>query len=106
LPTAIWSSSTPVVYKLRLRYAAFFGGLTLVGAVLAGWTWSYMGNRQLVAHVQADLLKAQQVQHQRVDLQSRLEALEIVQDRLEQMQRYRSRATLVHRAGAVSGRHD
>ncbi len=77
-------------YKLRLRYAAFFGGLTLVGAVLAGWTWSYMGNRQLVAHVQADLLKAQQVQHQRVDLQSRLEALEIVQDRLEQMQRYRS----------------
>ncbi|MEJ5896775.1 type VI secretion system membrane subunit TssM [Aquabacterium sp. G14] len=77
-------------HKLRLRYAAFFGGLTLVGAVLAGWTWSYMGNRQLVAHVQADLLKAQQVQQQRVDLQSRLEALEILQDRLEQMQRYRS----------------
>ena len=77
-------------YKLRLRYAAFFGGLTLVGAVLAGWTWSYMGNRQLVAHVQADLLKAEQVQHQRVDLQSRLEALEILQDRLEQMQRYRA----------------
>ena len=77
-------------HKLRLRYAAFFGGLTLVGAVLAGWTWSYMGNRQLVAHVQADLLKAQQVQHQRVDLQSRLEALEILQDRLEQMQRYRA----------------
>ncbi|MFT3856103.1 MAG: type VI secretion system membrane subunit TssM [Aquabacterium sp.] len=75
--------------KLRLRYATFLGGVLLLGALLAGWTWSYMGNRQLVAHVQADLLKAQQVQAQRVDLASRLEALEILQDRLEQMQRYR-----------------
>lgn len=75
--------------KLRLRYASFFGGVLLLGALLASWTWSYMGNRQLVAHVQADLAKAQQVQEQRADLQSRLEALEILQDRLEQMQRYR-----------------
>ncbi|MBI2733933.1 MAG: type VI secretion system membrane subunit TssM [Aquabacterium sp.] len=75
--------------KLRLRYATFFGGMLLLGALLAAWTWSYMGNRELVAHVQADLIKAQQVQDKRVDLQSRLEALEILQDRLEQMQRYR-----------------
>jgi type VI secretion system protein ImpL len=75
--------------KLRMRYAMFFGGVLLLGSLLAGWTWSYMGNRELVAHVQADLLKAQQVQANRVDLQSRLEALEIIQDRLEQMQRYK-----------------
>jgi len=75
--------------KLRLRYATFFGGVLLLGALLATWTWSYMGNRELVAHVQADLAKAQNVQDGRVDLQSRLEALEILQDRLEQMQRYR-----------------
>lgn len=75
--------------KLRLRYAMFFGGVALLGALLAGWTWSYTGNRQLVANVEADLIKAQRVQDQRVDLQSRLEALEILQDRLEQMQRYR-----------------
>jgi len=75
--------------KLRLRYATFFGGVLLLGVLLAAWTWSYMGNRELVAHVQADLVKAQQVQDNRVDLQSRLEALDILQDRLEQMQRYR-----------------
>jgi type VI secretion system protein ImpL len=75
--------------KLRWRYAAFFGGALLLGAMLAGWTWSYVGNRQLVANVQADLNKAIKLQEGRIDLQSRLEALEIVQDRVEQLQRYR-----------------
>jgi type VI secretion system protein ImpL len=75
--------------KLRWRYAAFFGGALLLGAALSGWTWSYVGNRQLVANVQADLAKAIKLQEGRIDLQSRLEALEIVQDRVEQLQRYR-----------------
>ncbi|MBX3618816.1 MAG: type VI secretion system membrane subunit TssM [Rhizobacter sp.] len=76
-------------HKLRWRYAAFFGGALLLGAMLAGWTWSYVGNRQLVANVQADLHKAIKLQEGRIDLQSRLEALEIVQDRVDQLQRYR-----------------
>jgi len=46
----------------------------LLGAALAGWTWSYVGNRQLVANVQADLAKAIKLQEGRIDLQSRLEA--------------------------------
>jgi len=75
--------------KLRWRYAAFFSGALLLGAALAGWTWSYVGNRQLVANVQADLAKAIKLQEGRIDLQSRLEALEIVQDRVEQLQHYR-----------------
>lgn len=75
--------------KLRWRYAAFFGGALLLGAMLAGWTWSYVGNRQLVANVQADLDKAIKLQEGRIDLASRLEALEIVQDRVDQLQRYR-----------------
>ena len=75
--------------KLRWRYAAFFGGALLLGAMLAGWTWSYVGNRQLVANVQADLNNAIKLQEGRIDLQSRLEALEIVQDRVDQLQRYR-----------------
>lgn len=76
--------------KLHLRYASFFAGVVLLGALLGTWTWSYLGNRQLVSNVQADLAKAHRVQEGRVDLQSRLEALEILQDRLAQMQQYRS----------------
>ena len=73
--------------KLRLRYASFAGGALALGLLLAGWTWSYTGNRTWVNHVQADLLRAQQVQAGKVDLASRLEALEILQDRLEQVER-------------------
>jgi type VI secretion system protein ImpL len=76
--------------KLRLRYATFAGGALTLGILLAGWTWSYTGNRAWVANVQADLVRAQQVQTSRVDLASRMEALEILQDRLEQVQRQRA----------------
>jgi type VI secretion system protein ImpL len=72
----------------RLRYAAFFGAVLLLGGVLAGWTWSYMGNRQLAANVQADLDKVVKMQDKRLDLQSRLEALEILQDRIEQLEKF------------------
>ena len=56
---------------------------------LAGWTWSYTGNRQLVANVTADFDKAVALQRERVDLQSRIEALLILHDRLAQLDRYR-----------------
>ncbi|KQW87559.1 type VI secretion protein VasK [Massilia sp. Root418] len=72
----------------RLRYAAFLGAVLLLGGVLAGWTWSYMGNRQLAANVQADLDKVVKLQDKRLDLQSRLEALEILQDRIEQLEKF------------------
>jgi type VI secretion system protein ImpL len=75
--------------KMRLRYATFAGGALTLGLLLAGWTWSYTGNQAWVANVQADLVRAEQVQANRSDLASRLEALEILQDRLEQVQRQR-----------------
>jgi len=90
--------------KQRLRYAAFFGGALMLGLMLAGWTWSYVGNQQLVANVEADLAKAIKVQEGRIDLQSRLEALEILQDRVEQLQRYRSERPWALSLGLYQGR--
>ncbi len=73
----------------RWKVAAFFGATILLGAALGGWSWSYMGNRQLVAAVQSDLDKVTKLQAGRIDLQSRLEALDILQDRIEQLDKYR-----------------
>ncbi|MEC4719360.1 type VI secretion system membrane subunit TssM [Noviherbaspirillum sp. CPCC 100848] len=75
--------------KLWLRQAVFFGGALGLGLLIASWTWSYHANRQLLSNIQADLDKSVKVQAMQTDLASRLEALEILQDRLEQLQRYR-----------------
>ena len=68
-----------------LRNGAFAAAIMLLGAVLGAWTWSYSGNAQLVANAAADLDKAVRLQAQRPDLQSRLEALQLLQDRIEQL---------------------
>jgi len=89
--------------KVRMRYAAFFGAVALSGLLLGGWSWSYMGNRQLVANVQADLDKVVKLQQQRQDLASRLEALEILQDRIEQLDRFREDRPLSVSLGLYQG---
>jgi type VI secretion system protein ImpL len=89
--------------KLRLMYAAFFAAAVLLGASLGGWSWSYLGNRQLVSNVQADLDKVVKLQDKRVDLQSRLEALEILQDRIEQLEKYRTERPWSLRMGLYQG---
>jgi type VI secretion system protein ImpL len=73
----------------RLKYAAFFAATVLLGCALGGWSWSYMGNRQLVTNVQADLDKVSKLQAKATGLQARLEALDILQDRIEQLEKYR-----------------
>lgn len=72
----------------RWKLGAFFAATILLGCAMGGWSWSYMGNRQLVANVQSDLDKVRKLQAGRIDLQSRLEALDILQDRIEQLERY------------------
>lgn len=76
--------------KIRLRYATFLTAMLLLGISFAGWSWSYKANTQLVANVQADMAQAVRLQDQHDDLQSRLDALQILQDRIEQLQKYRS----------------
>src|SRR5690606_13576574 len=75
--------------RTKLRYAAFLGAVLALGVALTGWTWSYTSNQQLVADVRADLDKAVAMQQGEVGLQSRIEALLVVQDRLEQLQAWR-----------------
>jgi type VI secretion system protein ImpL len=71
--------------KQRLRLAAFGGSVAVLALLLAGWTWAYVGNRQLMADVQADLARAARLQSERVDLGARLEAMELLQYRIEQL---------------------
>jgi len=89
--------------KLRLKYGAFFAAVLLLGASLGGWSWAYMGNRQLVSNVQADLDKVIKLQAKRLDLQSRLEALEIIQDRIAQLEKYRDARPWSLRMGLYQG---
>ncbi|HEX8405291.1 MAG TPA: type VI secretion system membrane subunit TssM, partial [Duganella sp.] len=89
--------------KTRMRYATFFGAMALVGLALGGWSWSYLANRQLVNNVQADLAQAVKVQDKRLDLASRFEALEILQDRIEQLESYRTNRPLSLGLGLYQG---
>ncbi len=71
--------------QLLLRNGGFACAILLMGAALGAWTWSYSGNAQLLANAAADLDKALKLQAQRPDLQSRLEALQLLQERIEQL---------------------
>lgn len=89
--------------KTRLRYAAFIGATTALAVALSAWSWSYANNRRLIENVQADLDKVVALQDRKVDLQSRMEALEILQDRIEQLERYRQERPISLSLGLYKG---
>lgn len=89
--------------KRRLRMAAFVGSVAVLGLLLGTMTWSFIGNQRLVENVQADLDKAIKLQESRIDLASRMEALEILQDRLEQMEHFRQDTPLALSLGLFQG---
>ena len=89
--------------KHRARTVAFAVAVVALAAALGGWTWSYLGNRQLMANVQADLDKVVRVQKDRADLASRLEGLEVLQDRIEQLHGYREGRPLAISLGLYQG---
>ncbi|MBS0372485.1 MAG: type VI secretion system membrane subunit TssM [Proteobacteria bacterium] len=85
------------------RQTAIVGSLVVLGAALAGWSWSYMNNLSLLKNVEQDLAKAVKIQDGRFDLQSRLEALEILQDRLAQLERFNEHPPLALGLGLYRG---
>lgn len=89
--------------KLQMRAVSLIGAVVLLAGLLAGWSWSYLGNRQLMANVQADLDKAIKVQQERPDLAARMEAMELLQDRIEQLQHTREDLPLGISLGLYQG---
>jgi len=89
--------------KTRLRTAGFFASIAALGLALGAWSWSFVANRDLVDTVRADLETAVRIQHDRIDLQSRLEALEILQDRIIDLERLRDDGPLAQRFGLSQG---
>jgi type VI secretion system protein ImpL len=89
--------------KIRLRYAAFYSAVLVLGLAVGGWSWSFVSNRQYVTNIQADLEHAQKIQENRLDLASRLQALNILQDRLQQLQQYRDNHPLSLSFGLYQG---
>jgi type VI secretion system protein ImpL len=90
-------------HRTRRRFVVVLGTALLLGGGLGGWAMSYTNNRQLVNNVQADLQKAILMQQDRVDLQARLEALDVLQDRFEQLQKYKKDHPLMLGLGLYQG---
>jgi type VI secretion system protein ImpL len=75
--------------KQRARAFVFGAAVLTLAVALSGWTWAYLSNRQLVQDVRADLDKAVKLQAERPDLSGRLQAMRVLQDRIEQMRAWR-----------------
>lgn len=72
----------------RARLAGIAAGLAIVAMVLAAWSWSYLGNRQLIETAAQELATARQLARS-ADSYENLRALQILQDRVEQLHQYR-----------------
>ena len=89
--------------KMRARAATFALAVAVLALALGGWTWSYLGNRQLMASVQKDLDLAVKLQADRLDLGSRVQAMEVLQNRIEQLAQWRTSRPLAVSLGLYQG---
>lgn len=65
------------------RYLGFILVLTLSAVILGLWLWSYRNNQQLIAEVNHDLQRVSQIQQATPDLATQLDAILIIQQRLQ-----------------------
>ena len=90
-------------HQNRLRYGVFLGAVGVLALALGLWTWSYTTNVQLVNNATKDLEQAVRVQKDRVDLKSRIDALLLLQDRMEQLDRYKKEGGITTSLGLYQG---
>ena len=91
--------------KTRLRYVTFIAAASLTGLAFGGWYWSSNNNLELVNNVKDDLDKVVKLQERRSDLGSRLEALEIIQNRIEYLNTARTTLTSKYGLGLYQGEY-
>ncbi|WP_116138846.1 type VI secretion system membrane subunit TssM, partial [Trinickia diaoshuihuensis] len=89
--------------KTRMRYGTFFAFVAVLALALGGWTWSTIGNQQLASNVQADLDNIVRLQSNRNDLQSRLQAMDILEDRIEQLEQFKRKRPISVSLGLYQG---
>ncbi|MHA3115742.1 type VI secretion system membrane subunit TssM [Acinetobacter sp. ANC 4635] len=90
--------------KKRKRYLQFMGALIGVSIVLGLWVWSYRNNQQLIADVQADLAQVVQMEKSSgQNLSTQLDALLILQNRLEQLDEFAEHRPLKYSFGLYQG---
>lgn len=90
--------------RKRQRYLAFIGTLLGVSIILGLWVWSYRNNQQLIADVQADLDKVVHLEKASgQQLSTQLEALLILQERLQQLDEFDEHRPLKFRFGLYQG---
>lgn len=89
--------------KRRMRMGVFFGSVGLLAMLLGGWTWSYFSNQKLIDNVESDLRHIGRIQAGQIDLSSRLDALVILQDRLDQLQAFGERTPVGLGLGLYQG---
>jgi type VI secretion system protein ImpL len=73
----------------RRRQAGIVAACVATSIALAWMCYSYRNTVQLIDHVKADYAQIKRITAERVDLQSRLDGLLILQDRLEQLLAFR-----------------
>lgn len=89
--------------QTRTRYTMFFSAIFALAGMLGLWAWSYTSNQQLIENTTRDLQTARSMQEGNVDLETRLRALLLIQERIEQLTRYRDEHPFEVRAGLYQG---
>lgn len=87
----------------RARLVAFLASAAALSLAMSLWTWSYISNEKLLTNVRADLDRVVAVQRNQQDIGSRMEALEILQDRIQQLQAFRDSKPLSLGLGLYQG---